>query len=151
MTPGIDPMLLPRRYREQIEAQAVRRLADAPRPGADAPALPRKQPAKARIRQKQGDGLNKTERAFLGYLQRQDTGARIYVQDVTLRLGNGVRYTPDFVVTNEWRVSAYETKGFMRDDAAVKIKVAARAYTWITFYLVTKAKHGSWDIQHVQP
>jgi len=45
---------------------------------------------------------------------------------------------------------AYEVKGFMRDDAAVKLKVAASLYPWIKFHLVTRKK-GEWIIQEVLP
>lgn len=38
-----------------------------------------------------------------------------------------------------------------RDDAAVKLKVAARTFPWIAFHLVTKRKGGGWDIQAVLP
>jgi hypothetical protein len=41
----------------------------------------------------------------------------------------------------------------MRDDAAVKIKVAATAFPWITFHLVTKLPGGGaagWSISEVQ-
>ena len=139
---SIDPVSLPRRYQDQVAAQLYK-------PGSSA--APQKSTAKARLRQKAGDGLNKTERAFLGHLKRQDCGARVYAQSITLKLGNGVRYTPDFIVVDEWRLTAYEVKGFMRDDAAVKLKVAATAYPWISFHLVTKRKGGGWDIQAVLP
>lgn len=133
---------LPAKYQGQVAAQ----LYPQDRPAAVGP-----KPAKPRIRQQAGDGLNKTERAFLGHLKRQDGGARIYPQAITLKLANGCRYTPDFVATNEFSISAYEVKGFMRDDAAVKLKVAAHAYPWITFHLATKRKGGGWDVQKVLP
>ena len=139
---SIDPGSLPRRYQDQVAAQLYK-------PGSLT--APQKPTAKARLRQKAGDGLNKTERAFLGHLKRQDCGARVYSQAITLKLANGVRYTPDFIVVDEWRLTAYEVKGFMRDDAAVKLKVAATAYPWISFHLVTKRKGGGWDIQAVLP
>lgn len=139
---GIDPTLLPRRYQDQVAAQKYDR---------NAPAAPTQAPAKARLRQKAGDGLNKTERAFLGYLKRQDGGALVYPQSITLKLGNGVRYSPDFIETNEFHINAYEVKGFMRDDAAVKLKVAASLYPWITFYLATRRNGGGWDIQRMLP
>ena len=140
---SIDPGSLPRRYQDQVAAQLYK-------PGSLT--AQQKPTAKARLRQKAGDGLNKTERAFLGHLKRQDCGARVYAQSITLKLGNGVRYTPDFVaVAPGDYFHAYEVKGFMRDDAAVKLKVAASTYRWIKFHLVTKRKGGGWDIQAVLP
>ncbi len=49
-------------------------------------------------------------------------------------------------------MTAYETKGFMRDDAAVKIKVAASspAYRWIKFHLASRCKSG-WSVELVHP
>ena len=106
--------------------------------------------AKATMRQKSGDGMNGTERAFLAYLGKQDCGARIYTQAITLRIANGCRYTVDFITVNEFAISAYEVKGFFRDDANVKLKVAASLYPWIKFHLVTRKK-GEWRIEPVLP
>ncbi len=115
-----------------------------------------KKPAK-RIRQNSA-GLNKTEQAFSDYLERDNvtgdfTKGRVLAQSITLRLGNGVRYTPDFVTVTFFRnlMTAYEVKGYMRDDAAVKLKVAAAQYPWIAFKLVTRRKDGGWDIEAVLP
>lgn len=106
-------------------------------------------------------GPNKLEREFHEYLKtefNEECGQRVHEQSLTLVLANGVRYTPDFVVVHRitagWWMLAFETKGFMRDDAAVKIKVAARAYPWIKFHLVTKKKKkdgGGWAIEEVLP
>lgn len=149
---------LPVRYQEQARAQ----LAGVPHPKTahlafpDAPAVVKVKP---RIRQNAA-GLNKTEQAFFDYMRSQRPCDRVLSQSITLRLGNGVRYTPDFIriidATNEHErtvseIYAYEVKGFMRDDAAVKLKVAASLYPWIRFHLVTKRKGagGEWDIQEV--
>ncbi len=119
---------------------------------------------KKRLRQKAGDGMNSTERAFSLFVRSQHHGATILAQQITLLLANGVRYTPDFIVVAEssdpepfpasFGFFAYEVKGFMRDDAAVKIKVAASLYPWITFRLVTKKRKkdgGGWAIEQVLP
>lgn len=142
------------KYQAQISAQ----LHATPRPRtvqiavADAP--------KKRLRQNSG-GLNKTEAAFQKYMDDHCKVCRtgdvqielLKPQSVTLLIANGCRYTPDFITTEieegAAKLCAYEVKGFMRDDAAVKIKVAASVYPWITFYLVSKAKGGTWDVQEV--
>lgn len=70
---------------------------------------------------------------------------------MTLLLANGLRYTPDNFIALI-RPAFFEVKGFMRDDAAAKLKMAARVHNWATFYLVTKLpkKHGGgWDIREV--
>ncbi len=157
---------LPPRYQAQARAQ----LAAVPHPRtvqlqhAATPPKPAKK-AGTRIRQNSA-GLNKTEQAFFDYLKaREDPGVLRTVlppQSVTLRIANGCRYTPDFVVVYHVQhdegngyaqeLVAYEVKGFMRDDAAVKIKVAATAFPWITFHLVTKLPGGGggWAISEVQ-
>jgi hypothetical protein len=102
-------------------------------------------------------GLNKTEQAFKDYIETCHN--RVLAQAVTLKLANGVRYTVDFFCPCKRTMDdgdevtdcyAYEVKGFMRDDAAVKLKVAASLYPWIKFHLVTRKK-GQWQIQEVRP
>lgn len=107
--------------------------------------------SKPRIRQNAA-GLNKTEQAFSDYLRGELFELQeMFTQAFTLKLGNGVRYTPDFVTRHGGHFAAYEVKGFMRDDACVKIKVAASIYAFMDFFLVTKRKGGGWDIQPVLP
>lgn len=123
---------------------------------------------KPRLRQDR-KGPNKLEAEFEAWLREEwknDAGVDVLAQAVTLSLANGVRYTPDFVVkftSHGMRgavqfeavvLHAYETKGFMREDASVKIKVAAHQYPWIKFHLVTKRKKkdgGGWAIEEVLP
>jgi hypothetical protein len=87
--------------------------------------------------------LNKLEKAWLRELRRLNP-PWIGIQCVTLKLADDCRYTPDFpTIDPNGLIVFYETKGFMRDDAAVKIKVAARLFRWAKFVLVTKEK-GQW-------
>lgn len=143
----------------KFQAQAVAQLHAAVRPRTIAIQPADAAPAKKRLRQNAG-GLNKTEAAFEQWLGAGNVNAaRILTQAITLRLANGCRYTPDFVTVDAARVQdgeadactlrAYEVKGFMRDDAAVKLKVAASRYPWIKFHLVTKAKGGTWSVQEI--
>lgn len=93
--------------------------------------------------------LNRTERAFYDYLQAFKP-QWLGVQGVTLKIGDDCRYTPDFVCLHaeQTKLIAYEVKGFMRDDALVKLKVAARQYRWIEFVVVKKIKN-SWELKTV--
>ena len=64
---------------------------------------------------------------------------------MTLRLAADVRYTPDFIVVRpvgpgRCRLEAHETKGYMRDDARVKVRLAASLFPWITFFVVRRSK-----------
>lgn len=106
----------------------------------------------APIRQAKGDGMNKLERSFLDHLKRDYVGEH-RAHAITLKIGNGCRYTPDFVTFQaDGRLEAWEVKGgFFRDDAKVKIKVAAQQFPTIQFHLVTKGKHGTFEIHRVWP
>jgi hypothetical protein len=129
-------------------------LKDGVMYGPSKKASPKPSCAQPRLRQDR-TGLNKTEAAFFAYLKNKQPLLHHTAQEITLKIANGCRYTPDFV---SWRVlpnglvhiSAYEVKGFMRDDAAVKIKVAARTFPFITFHLVTR-RNGAWKIETILP
>lgn len=138
---------LPARYQDQIAAQL-----DA----ANRAAYPQLTTAKPRLRQDR-TGLNKTEAAFLAHLHTLYSGKGVHItaQGMTLKLANGVRYTPDFIVALSpvvqeiAQVLAFETKGWMREDAAIKAKMAAQQWPWIALYIATKRKGGGWDIERV--
>jgi len=92
--------------------------------------------------------LNKTERRYLGELRRLGY-PYIGIQNITLKLADDTRYTCDFNFLDENGHLVFdEVKGFFRDDAKVKIKVAARQYRMFKFRVVRKTKTG-WDIQEV--
>lgn len=97
-------------------------------------------------------GLNKLEQAWLEVLRRRmNDGAvrHIGIQDHGLKIGDHCRYHPDFMtIDTEGQITFWETKGFMRDDAQVKIKVAARTFPFYRFVLVkrrTKAQGGGFE------
>lgn len=70
-------------------------------------------------------------------------------QRYTLRLADDTRYTPDFhIITLDDRLIYDEVKGFMREDANVKIKVAADTFPHL-FRLVTWSKAGGWQIKEM--
>jgi len=93
--------------------------------------------------------LNKTEAAFLAILKTERPGCWIGVQNIALILGHDTRYYPDLWCYDIGGVTAYEVKGFFRDDAKVKIKVAATLFPWIKFVLVFKDKSG-WRREEVK-
>jgi hypothetical protein len=123
---------LPARYQAQVTGQTK-----------PAPA------AKPMLRQSAAPKLNTTEAAWGDYLRATLPSCPVLAQAITLRLANGCRYTPDFAqVTQEGIPAFYEVKGFMRDDAAVKIKVAAAQFPAWAFWLVWR-KAGQWQQQRV--
>jgi hypothetical protein len=143
---------LPKKYQQQVRMK-LGHAAFVPTPaGALLPVREVGGKSGPRLRQEKGDGMNKTERAFFEWLKRESYDAHVLAHPITLRLANGVRYTPDFFTIEDGGtahpIKAYEVKGFMRDDAAVKLKVAAKAYPWIKFTLVSKYK-GGWEMQEI--
>jgi len=94
--------------------------------------------------------LNKTEKAYLNQLRSRGL-SWIGIQNITLKLADDTRYSPDFFYVHQGQIHAHEVKGFFRDDAKVKIKVAARQFPWIRFTLVFKGKGSAWDYREVKP
>lgn len=93
--------------------------------------------------------MNKTEAEYDGYLHiRQMAGQVAWrrFEGIKLRLADNTFYTPDFaVMLAGGEMEMHEVKGFMTDDAAVKIKIAAEAYPF-RFVLVRKLpKQGGWQ------
>lgn len=98
--------------------------------------------------------LNKTERSFLVHLREAHPGNWIGVQCITLKLADDCRYTCDiWERTIGGLLYAYEVKGFFRDDAKVKIKVAARMFPWIRFVVVKRGPNAlvPWLMETVKP
>ena len=71
-------------------------------------------------------------------------------EGLRLRLGDGCGYTPDFsVMLQDGSMECHEVKGFWRDDARAKIKVAADQYPF-RFIAVTKEPKkdgGGWKVE----
>lgn len=88
-------------------------------------------------------GMNRTEAQYEGHLdllKRQGEIVDYKFEGLKLRLAEKTFYTPDFLVVCDDRFECHEVKGFWRDDARVKIKVAAAMYPWIKFVAVTRKK-----------
>ena len=99
-------------------------------------------------------GMNKTEAAYADYLDLLESSGEILRWDfeaLKLRLAPSTFYTPDFlVVMADGTMELREVKGFWRDDARVKIKVAARMFPMFRFVAVTKRRKkdgGGWDVE----
>lgn len=96
--------------------------------------------------------MNKTEKAyslFLSELQRSGEISEYFFECVKLGLGNRCSYTPDFmVIRNDGRIEMHEVKGFWRDDARVKIKVAADKFPFV--FIAAKQTKTGWEIETIQ-
>jgi hypothetical protein len=97
-------------------------------------------------------GMNKTEARRAQELEVKRRAGEIagwWYEALTLKLADDTRYTPDFLVQYpSGQLELEEVKGFLREDAAVKIKVAAKLYPFrFTMYQRQKQKQGGgWKV-----
>lgn len=108
-----------------------------------------------RIRQSAKPLMNRLEQEYYERLKQNISLDLIHCQAITLKLANGLRYTPDFFVFQDERIdsrtNAYEVKGKWVDgDSFPKLKMAAAVYKEVKFYLVWK-QDGVWTEQIVLP
>lgn len=95
--------------------------------------------------------MNKTEAEYAAELTCLQMAGEIqwYVfEGMTLKLADNTRYTPDFAVMRaDGLIECHEVKGFWRDDARVKIKVAAELFPFRFIAIKKRAKKdgGGWD------
>jgi hypothetical protein len=96
-------------------------------------------------------GMNQLEKrraVELEALKRSGVVAEWRYEKITLKLADDTRYTPDFwIVDSDGAVNFEETKGHWRDDAKVKLKVAAEQFPEFTFRsLIWNRQLNTWDI-----
>lgn len=98
--------------------------------------------------------MNKTESAYAMELELRKRAGEIYwygFEAIKLRLADNTYYTPDFAIVKPFGMNLefHEVKGFWREDARVKIKVAAEMFPF-QFTAVTKRKQrdgGGWKVE----
>jgi hypothetical protein len=89
--------------------------------------------------------MNKWELQYHQFIMSQPGVVSAAYEPLTLRLADRTGYTPDFlVVMSDGSVQFHEVKGFSRDDAIVKFKVAAELYHKNVFVMVHRSG-GSWE------
>lgn len=92
--------------------------------------------------------MNKLESAYDAHLWSLHREGQILwhkFEAIKLRLADNTHYTPDFfILPASGILECHETKGFWRDDARVKTKVAAAMYPF-RFIAVSKTKGGGWE------
>lgn len=99
--------------------------------------------------------MNKTEAAYAELLeQRRQAGEVLWYrfEGIKLRLADNTFLTVDFAVLAADNVlEMHEVKGFMQEDANVKLKVAASMYPFRFSLIRKRAKKngGGWDIREV--
>jgi len=143
---------------EQFEQYRIRRMGDRIKAVALEGATPAPVPtqtSKQIIRQSRREP-NKTERRFenenLRPCQADGRIVGYQFEAVTLRLANGVKYTPDyFTYGPACAVKIFEVKGaYVYEDAKIKLKIAASQFHCFEFYLAQYSK-GEWTINRVLP
>jgi hypothetical protein len=97
-------------------------------------------------------GMNKTETDFSHILEAQKRRGEILTytyEGVTLSIGIGCKFTPDFFVVvshDPLRLRCCETKGrHIWDDAKVKYRVARSIHSWAEWQLWQKVG-GQWSM-----
>lgn len=90
------------------------------------------------------DGMNKTEAAYaieLDWLKREGAIAGYWFESIKFKLARKTTYTPDFcVLFPDGRIQFVEIKGFLRDDAAIKFKLAREKFPQWEFIMLRKVK-----------
>jgi hypothetical protein len=96
--------------------------------------------------------MNQTEKRYAQHLAIQKAAGLITdfrFEAIKLRLAHRTWYMPDFLVViavahGGSRIQVHEVKGWMRDDARVKINTAAQLFPELEFVLVRAEKGGGW-------
>ena len=101
--------------------------------------------------------MNKLEKKYADNLELKRLAGEIVswkYEPREFELAHRCTYTPDFEVVfsvgmQDDRIEYHETKGWMRDDAAVKLKVAARMFPQYTFVLVKWDPKKGWTFKDI--
>jgi hypothetical protein len=96
------------------------------------------------------DPMNGTERRYARFLELRRTAGEVLwygYEPIRIKLAPRTWYTPDFVLLmRDGSIEIHEVKGFWRDDARVKFKVAATMLPFATFRAVRRDGDG-WDVE----
>ncbi len=118
------------------------------------PAAAKRTIQRAAVRTQTGGGMNKTEFAYgqLLDLRTREGEVRWWgFEAIKLRLGPKLFYSPDFaLVMADNTIECHEVKGFWRDDARAKIKMAAQTFPFLKFVAVTYEKK-TWQYEDFSP
>ncbi len=90
--------------------------------------------------------MNKTEQRYSIQLEMLKLSRQIIewrFEPLKFKLAKNTLYTPDFLVVTKEHMKLVEIKGFLRDDAAVKFKMARELYPWFEWEMV-RLYRGEW-------
>ncbi len=97
--------------------------------------------------------MNKTEEAYSQHLEAEKQAGRVVwwaFEGMTFKLADDTRYTPDFnVMLASGHIEQHEVKGHWRDDARVKVKVAASLFPFkfVAVKALPKKQGGGWGLE----
>lgn len=97
--------------------------------------------------------MNKTEEAYARDLEMRRAAGEVAwykFEGMKLRLADNTFYSPDFsVMLTDGHMEMHEVKGFWRDDARAKIKIAADLFPFRFIAVTKRAKKngGGWDVE----
>lgn len=101
------------------------------------------------------DGMNNLERRYADNLRKLQLADEIHsfaFERHNLKLADKTYYKPDFeVMLPDGTIEFHEVKGFMQEDANVKIKVAAGQFPQFVFRLVRWDRLEGWKIRALPP
>ena len=84
--------------------------------------------------------MNGTEASYAAQLELRKRAGQIAdyrFEALTLKLAHDTRYTADFLVIKaDGGIELHEVKGFLREDANVKLKTAAALFPWFRFVVI---------------
>lgn len=133
-------------------SEDLRRAIDAAFPPKQRPAAAVKPVGRATRTPGAVAGMNKLEAAYAQHLEGLRARGEIAewrYESTKLRLADGAWYTPDFrVVLPNGEVEFHETKGFMREAARVRLRVAAELHPFR--FLLVKRAGGEWSVVEVR-
>lgn len=96
--------------------------------------------------------MNQAEARYAAHLNDRKIAGEVQdwtFEAIKLRLADKTFYSPDFlVITREGLLELHEVKGFMEDDAAVKLKVAAETFPCFRFLLCVPSRAG-WQVKEI--
>lgn len=97
------------------------------------------------------DYANSWEREYADFLEQRRHLKEIrawYHEPKKWKIAKKTWYTPDFLIVGLHCFENHDVKGFLRDDAAVKIKACAALYPYEKWAYARK-KDGLWEITYV--
>ena len=98
-------------------------------------------------------GMNGLERDYAQHLETLRLTRKIrgwHWQSIKFRLADKTWYHPDFmVIAEDGELEIHETKGFMREDANVKLKVTSALYWEYTVKLIQRAGRDGFAIREI--